>query len=172
MVSLGVNTCAQKLKKPTIDKFTGDTTWGTSNENIAQTIHRSSMNQENLYLKGSNTKHTYALYFTIFQYNTSTTIFYIDTGQKAYVRLSDKSSIILTNMSGGHLTDLESHSHYSISGHLTVCFILTKENIEKLKTSKVEIIRFNTSKGTLDFDIKPKSSDVIIKTVELIASVN
>ena len=169
MAVLAFNANAQKLEKPMIDKLTGDTTWETSQEKISSNMQMMSLSQENLYLSSAKIPHVgYCLTFKILNAN-GITVFSINKGNRVYLKLSDKTiDTLINNLDVISETDVKSSSN--VVGTAYVLVILNKDNRDRLKSATVELIRFETSKGNFDYEIKPKNSAIINKEIGLIES--
>jgi hypothetical protein len=162
---------AQKLLKPGVDKISGDTSWSTS--------------VEKLYFHGNFlTAQGDAVTFQLIKFsNTNSEVFVLSPqslnmgeelsivkNQKAYLKFSDNTIIILTSS-----TNDDGNSKYSIIAHNAVqrssasgYYNLSNSDIAKLKTTSLVFLRIETSEGNFDCDIKPKNAGILKKAIVLI----
>jgi hypothetical protein len=162
---------AQKLLKPSIDKITDDTTWATSKEKIYAHLNYLTSQGNGIYCwvkKVSSIKEK-ILALNPQRVNEGV-VFSIEQGQNAYLKLSDKSIITLTAIVGDTgATNVDVIAHTVIAtGSAIGYYLLSDEDVEKIKSSPVTFIRVETSTGDFDGDVKPKNGNLIKKEIELV----
>lgn len=161
---------AQKMDKPRIDKITNDTTFFTTTEKVAGGNGAFSLSNEDIQVYASKLKGDIFLH-TIVGLNVSFyKRFHAASGNVVIIKLADNSIINLPNIAdviaerkgGGTLATGRMCWTGELSMHAS------KDDIDKILSSVVTVIRVQTDEGNLDFDIKPKGSDIIKKSLTLI----
>ncbi|MDO3642566.1 hypothetical protein [Mucilaginibacter sp. L3T2-6] len=159
ILSLSAN--AQKLEKPIIDKITGDTTFSTKTEVLANpfaliqhAITVSTIRTKNEVLLSFHLKDALNIYYSVLKGDTTVIKFTDGRLLKITAALDSHSSFL----SGGTLTYVGSDIYYALSG----------QEMDILKNKKIAFIRIMTSKGAFDYDIKNGKSEIVKKQLELI----
>lgn len=155
---------AQKLEKPEIDKIKGDTTWRTSDERIYTQL--GFVTGRLLYVYAQKIGTSYLLCFRIDNVN-GPHVWSIDENNITNIKFTDNSVLDLKPEVGG-----DARVTYGSQADRVINLVyyrLEKDDIETLKAKSVSIIRISTNgAGNLDYEIKPKNSDLIKKDLELI----
>jgi hypothetical protein len=161
---------SQKLEKPTVDKFSNDTTYSTSQSRIAADGKNTSAVAAYVFADALKIKNNYVLNleldFTLQGHNVDN----IPEGNKVFIKLGDNSVIDLASIKDAIGTDktikmgvvirefVSIYAHYGIS----------KGDIQKILSGNVTAIRIETHDQKFDFDVQPKESDTIKKTLQLL----
>jgi len=151
---------AQKLEKPIIDKFSGDTTQFT-NENTLTNKFDLIVNYLSCRAMKVNT--LYEIGFHILK--GSTGYYAIHKGDKCYIKFDNGD--IITLFSSDDYSSNTRYSSYGSSYESTPWFVLKQDDIDKLKNGKVTTIRIVTTVAPFDYDIKDKNSEIIKKELSL-----
>lgn len=151
---ISINCFGQKVNT-NIDKITGDTTRFIKSEKIFGKPSFSGTVGEQLHVATIRGKNGVFLAFTIQTGKTS--IFSVDQGDKAFIRLADGSVITMEAIGN----ETSKYTEVSYGSHGMAFYKPSDQDIIKLKTSSVAVIRFETSRGNYDYDIKDKFSQVI-----------
>lgn len=162
---------AQKLRKPDIDKITGDTTLLTYSEKIGSA--GSFWGVDYLYVDLGKYKGYYFLDFKMIKSDAKAIVFSIDKDNHAILKLADNTVLTIQSVS-----DVISDSKVSTYGSITTSssqaeatYMLNEESLNALKKTQVSIIRIETSKGNFDYEIKERYAGMIQKMIQLIDSV-
>jgi len=97
-------------------------------------------------------------------------VFTIDKGQKAYLKFSDKSLITLTN-DEYKISDTDvsiAGNFVNDKGSIMVSYILTDDDIKIINNADLTSLRFETSNGNFDCEIKSKFAELIRKQIALV----
>ncbi|PTQ95871.1 hypothetical protein C8P68_105382 [Mucilaginibacter yixingensis] len=164
---------AQKLLKPSVDKITSDTTWATSKEKIY--MHGNYLTGQgegvlSVVEKIKTGKEEAVVLILNVQTVNQRAVYSIVKGGKAYLKLSDNSIITLTSSTldfGNPRVGLAGDMVIT-TGSAFGLYDLSREDIEKIKANTVTFLRVETTTGNFDCDIKPKSSDILKKQIELV----
>ena len=166
-------TSAQKLLKPKVDKISGDTTWATSKEKLF--MHGNYLTGQgeavlSVVEKIKAGKEEAIVLILNVQTVNQRTVYSISKGQKAYLKLSDNSTVTIKsatydigNPQAGIAGDF-----VITSGSTVGVYDLLKEDIEKIKANDITFLRVETSSGNFDCDLKPKNSEMLKKQIDLI----
>lgn len=166
---------AQKLLKPSIDKLTNDTTWATS--------------EEKLYFDGNFlTQQGQAVTFQLNRYSRSKGVLSlvlipqslnigeylsIARGQKAYLKFTDNSIIVLNaavNDEGNAQFNVIDHQRNQSSSAKNY-YDFNYHTAQLLKTKTLAFLRIETADGDMDCDIRAKNARKLQKAVMLIEAV-
>lgn len=158
MAMYAITADAQKLERPRIDKITGDTTFETKEEVLANPFTMVRHYLGSGILKGSG---NYVLYFHLKEGGDAP--YYVLQGFKATIKFTDGKLIQLTAVAD------EYSSYKPVVTESTISYHLTDSDLEALKSGKISVIRVETSGAPLDFDIKDNKADMIKKQLELIS---
>lgn len=163
---------SQKLNKPSIDKFSNDTIHSTSQEKIGSKDSFTSTSAEylNAYLVKINS-HVYLkleLDLTIDDHK----YFVVDTGKKAFFKLVNNTVLSLANVKPVEATQQTIKNGFVQRDYLTTVMLypISNGDIQKILASAVTTIRVEMDDQYVDFDIKPKNSDMLKKMFTLIIS--
>jgi hypothetical protein len=161
---------SQKLEKPTIDKFSNDTTYSTSQSRIASNGKNTSAVAAYIFADAFKVKNSYVLDLELDFTVEGHSLANILEGNKIYIKLADNSIITLADIKdaignaktikmGVVIRDFISvYAHYNIS----------KADIAKILSGSVTAIRVEAQDQTFDFDVQPKESDTIKKMFQLL----
>jgi hypothetical protein len=155
IVTTSIAAPAQKKLKHLIDKNTGDTTFYTAEERLYTQSGATKSIAE--MLKSSVYKGRNGFMLSIFIQTGRTSVFSLEQGDPAELRLEDGTVIPLRN-----LTDNTSRVSAMGYGCFTYAYYkLLGEDVQSLKASPVKFIRIHTSGGNMDYSLKEKFGDVI-----------
>lgn len=161
---------SQKLLKPDIDKLSGDTTWRTNEEAVfvKETLIEASRTVTMQAVKAGN---TYMVYISVTE-PQSANWYSISAGSKAFLKLADKSIITLKAAEDNLTQPVGSYTRtYGSVNEGTktiVLYQISKDDLQTLSATPIEFIRLESSKGNLDYDIKPKFAVKVEKNFGLI----
>ncbi len=163
---------SQKLLKPEVDKISGDTTWKTNEQALYAKLTLVGAN-EMVAVQPEKVGNTYFAWLNITQPKTAN-YYYILKGNKIFFKFSDKSILTLeaakenlTEKVGSNTTTFGSVGE----GMKTYTpFLISKEQLDKLVSTPIEFVRVESSKGELDYDIKPKLAEKVQKAFQLISA--
>ena len=160
---------SQKLQKPVVDKISGETTLSTSKDKLY--VHGNVLTQQGEAVECLVEKKGQVVTLILIpQTLNEKVVFTVAKGQKAYLKSTNGSMVTLASDSyliSDSKVDQAGGVVYS-NGLLRVPYVLSAEDIEKLKTLELSFLRIETSTGNFDCDIKPKYADVIKKQLTLI----
>jgi hypothetical protein len=160
---------AQKLKKPIIDKISGDTIWTTSLDKLYLHGNYLTAQGEAIQCEIDRVGKTYVLVL-IPQTMNERSVFAVNEDQKTYLKFSDNSMLTFSNgafkISDAQVS--EAGGFINDKGSLTMTFALTPDDIAKILSSSLAFVRIETTEGNFDCDIKPKFADPIKKQLQLV----
>lgn len=167
-----VTISAQKLLKPSIDKFTNDTVRSTTQVRFATVSGYLDIRVQFLTASVSAINNDVQLDLEVDIRKETYKFFRINKGSNTLLKLADNTIVKLSNVK-----DMDSQEHGFGGGIMaaTPCwatvmnYSLSKEDIQKLLSSNVTAVRVEADNQTFDFDIKPKDGDLIKKMLLLIA---
>jgi hypothetical protein len=163
---------SQKLLKPEVDKISGDTTWRTDEQALYAKLTLVGAN-EIVCLQPKKAGQTYYAWLNITQPKTSQ-YYYILEGKKLFFKFADKTVITLSAAKDNLEEKVGSNTvtFGSVGEGLKTYtpFLLSTEDLEKFSTTPLEFVRIESSKGNLDYDVKPKLADKVQKSFALIKS--
>lgn len=161
---------SQKLEKPTVDKFSNDTSYSTTQSRIASDGKNTSAVASYVFADAVRLKTSVVLNleldFTLEGHSPDNIL----EGNKAYLKLGDNSIITLANIKdvvgvnktikmGVVIREFTSiYAHYNIS----------MADVAKITSGSVTTIRIETQDQKFDFDVQPKESDTIKKMFQLL----
>ena len=162
---------AQKLQKPAVDRITGDTTWSTSKEKLY--LHGNYLTgQGEGVLCWIKVNKDYKALVLNPQTMNQRTIYMITKGTKAYLKLSDNSTVTLTCA-----TNDAGQADVGVAGNAVITngsavgfYDISAEDIQKLSTTTLTFLRIETSSGNFDCEIKPKNAEMFKKQFALISN--
>jgi hypothetical protein len=152
---------AQKLEKPEVDKITGDTTFSTSKNKIGS--ETALWGADILFVSASKLKAGYMLVFYLAKSGNRSTVYSINKGGRAILKLKGNDLVNLEAVS----SEISKTQYSSFNGIITSAnstisgYVLIDENLNKLLSNQIAVIRIETSEGNVDFTIKDKNSDII-----------
>ncbi len=170
IILLPIISSGQKLLKPEIDKLTEDTTLKTSKEKLCIDGNYLFGYGKTLEFWIEKTKRNYYLILYVQTVNTESK-FSIIAGDKTYLKLSDKSIITLTTNTT-QPADVNRFKAGSSTYHqceMTIPYMLSEDDIAKLKATPITFIRIEMKRENFDYDIKPKNAARLTKALALIA---
>lgn len=161
IATLALKANAQKLEKLSIDKITGDTTFATKEQVLANPF-----TIPGHYLAGNIAKgRGYCLLY--FHLKDGLNIrYYVMKGDKAIIKLTDGKLIEIEAVGNTYSSFIPDASPAVAESFLA--FDLKDSDVAELRNGKIAVIRINTSKGPFDYDIKDGKSEVLKKQLELI----
>ena len=157
---------AQKLiKKPDIDKTTGDTTWKTSLDRIYNegTFSAADMLECSIMRK----KNSYGLF--TFMSRSGNKRIHFSIQKRLTIKFTNNSTLVLEASRIG----VDTTQAYDFPKKLDICWAiyrLTSADVSILKDNTITDIQIETSKGNLDYAIKEKNSDLIAKQLAIITA--
>lgn len=161
---------SQKLNRPSIDKFTNDTTYSTTQEKIASTEKFSSavgnvLNASILKLHGK-----VFLSVEIDATFADNQFFTIAAGDTTSLKLADNTLVTLVCGENIPATGQIIKKGLIERKYWTarINYFIRKADVEKLLASPVTAIRIGIRDGHFDFDVTSKNSDVLKKMFLLI----
>jgi hypothetical protein len=146
---------AQKLERPIIDKFNNDTTLSSTSERIYAST--SPAGGVNVAIK--KISKSYILALEIIQVNGLHNIS-IEENAQASFKFADNSILNIPASKAANSTE-KLYPGGNQRSELTCYYILTKSDLDKLKTGEISIVRVLTSKGNFDYELKDKFKSVI-----------
>jgi hypothetical protein len=158
---LAFNASAQKLQKPVIDKFTGDTTLETKEEPLQSKLSLS------LHLIGCSifkSRGGYLLYFHLKE--AGKWHFSTAEGDLAIIKFTNGKLLQLSPV-GEHNSKIMFDAT-PVFTDASFPYGISSDDIEQLKNNDIAVIRINTSDGSFDYDISNARSEIIKKQLELI----
>jgi hypothetical protein len=162
---------AQKLKKPIVDKITGDTIWTTSLDKLYLHGNYLTGQGEAIQCEVDRIGKNFVLVL-IPQTLNERSVFAVGEDQKTYLKFSDNSILTLSDgafkISDAQVS--EAGGFINDKGALTLTFALKPDEIAKILSSSLTFVRFETTDGNFDCDIKPKFSDLIKKQLQLVSN--
>lgn len=152
---------AQKLKKPTIDKITGDTTYSTNVFKLGQ--NASFFGADIVTCSLMKTKAGMSLLCSILKTGSKSDVFSIREGDNIVIRMKDGKVVTIPATVGGiSKTSFSSYgSVHTSSNEITVAYTLSSDAIKDLSAGPVSVVRFESTIGHIDFDIKDKNSEAL-----------
>ncbi|GAC1314467.1 MAG: hypothetical protein NVSMB24_39150 [Mucilaginibacter sp.] len=160
---MAISVKSQKLEKPRIDKFTGDTTIETKEETLQ---NKFSITTHALLCTTIKMAGHYMIRLRVGEGVNS--IFEIHKGDKAAIKFSDGKIIEL--LSALNSTSDVTHASYTTTSTISALYDLTDDDISDLKTKKIAIVRVMTTLAPLDFEISDGKSEILKKQLTLITS--
>lgn len=161
---------AQKLLKPEVDKISGDTTWKTDEQALYAKFTLVGAN-EIVSLQPQKAGKTYFAWLNVTQPKTSA-YYYILEGKKLFFKFTDKTVVTLTATKDNLEERVGSNTTTfgSVGEGLKTYtpFLLSKEDLAKFSSTPLEFVRIESSKGNLDYDVKPKLAEKVQKAFGLI----
>jgi len=159
-------TSGQKLiKKPDVDKVTGDSTWKTSVDHIYNEGTFSSADMlESCILKKKN-----AFGLLIYISRSGKNRIHFSIQKKLTFKFTNNATLVLE----ASLIGIDTNHTDSFPKRLDLCWALyklTSVDISILKDNVIAEIEVETSAGNLDYKIKEKNSGIIAKQVALITA--
>ncbi|HTD92225.1 MAG TPA: hypothetical protein VK644_00365 [Chitinophagaceae bacterium] len=155
ILATSISAPAQKKLKHSIDKNTGDTTFYTGEDRLYTQAGATKSIGE--ILKSSVYKSRNGFMLSLFIQTGRTSVFSLEQGDPAELRLEDGTIIPLRN-----LTDNSSRVSSMGYGCFSYAYYrLLSDDVERLKSSPVTFIRIHTSGGNMDYSLKEKFGDVI-----------
>jgi hypothetical protein len=159
---------SQKLEKPQVDQITGAATVSTTKETVYSKITFSGT-LDALSAWGVKDKETTVLAFYI-EYNSGhAESVSLHKNDKVYLKLADNSLVTLNGRYDEESVTNRNKAGHSESTKIIQYFTLSTEDIQKLSNSSVKFIRFQTSAGNYDYELKEKHQPVIAQVVKMIA---
>lgn len=150
-----VNCFSQKSVRVIVDKITGDTLLITGLDKLYSKASFSGTVGEQLKSAVSKSKSGIAL--TLWVQTAKSSIFSVDTGDKAIIKL-ENDEVITLNLLQDVVSD---YSEISYGSKSMSHYILTEKDIKSLSSSDVKIIRIESSLGNLDYELKEKFKGTI-----------
>jgi len=162
---IALSASAQKLEKPIIDKIKGDTVWKTSEERLY--TKAGLLSAEVLHVFVEKVTGAYVLHFRLEIVN-GVRVFSVGPDNIVNIKFTDNSVLDLKPLNSEKFAKRDYYDN-GTKAEAIVYFELSKTDIEILKSKSVSIVRISTNgAGNLDYEIKPKNSDLIKKDLELI----
>jgi len=159
MLCLCLAVKAQKLEKPHIDKITGDTTFSTKDEVLS---NKFSLNFD--YLSCNVTKSKKYTFLGFHLMKGITVLFTVRKTDSLVVKFEDGSLLHVPSGINQH-SQLAHQSGANSEAFLE--FSLTEEQINKLKTNQIAVIRIETSEVPFDYEVSNSKAEIIKKELSL-----
>lgn len=161
---------AQKMDKPQIDKITNDTTFFTTTEKVAGNKGSLSSSAEDIEAYLSYKNGIINLHLKVELTTMDHNFFRVSSGNKVLIKLADNTVVTLSNIADEHA--VREGVGPRITGRLCwtadVACNLGKEDISRMSSSVIKVIRVEADGQNLDFDVKQKGSDIITNMFLLI----
>ena len=158
---ISFNAFGQEIEENRVDDFTGNSIKRTSWETLNMTMKFAA------YFRISNIDD---LYFFDLKMMIGGKVFSIDKEQELMLKLSNNEIITLPNLK--HTITCNGCGARGLSGSnaqgIKVSYLITEEQIYKLKDSDVTKIRIYTTNGYVENDLKSKHNKKIKKAMSLI----
>lgn len=162
---------AQKFYKPTIDKFSGDTTSSTSQERIASNDSFSSTTASYLNASIKKINGKYFFIITIDVTTSDNQYFLVSQGDIAFIKLADNSLVKLSSVAPSQAKRQTIKKGFVEREYFVadIGYALPNDSLQKMLASDVSAIRIAVDGANFDFDLKAKDSQMVKNMLGLIS---
>lgn len=161
LIAVAFSANAQKLEKPSVDKFSGAVTITTKEEVVSNKLSLLGHKLSAYILKSNQ---DYILFFHSVEGGGKA--YFVSEGDTAYIKFTSGKLIAISLIKLEYAEWREGTNPPVYDCNLP--YYLTKDDVGQLLVDKIQIIRIHTSMGNFDYEVNDKKSEVIKKQLELI----